>query len=93
MDSKRHSVHLSKFFPEVPGYLPEPVDEDIQEAMKYWASEKKLTLQKFNAPLKRIWSIIDSKDFSPGFSLFEGPTIPCINSVRKNFFDEVTKEK
>jgi hypothetical protein len=84
---------LSKFFPDVPGYLPEPVDKDIQEAMKYWASEKKLTLQKFNDTLKRIWQIIDLKDFSCVPSLFEGPLVPCINSVRKKMFDEVTKEK
>jgi hypothetical protein len=84
---------LSKFFPEVPGYPPKPADEDIQEAMLYWASEKKLTLQKFNDPLKTIWGIIDSKDLLNEIKLIKSPTNPCINSVKHKMFDVVTKEK
>jgi hypothetical protein len=84
---------LSKFFPEVPGFPPKPVDKDIQEAMLYWASEKKLTLQKFNDRLKTIWGIIDSKDLSNELKLIKGPTNPCINSVKHAMFDLVTKEK
>jgi hypothetical protein len=69
------------------------VGKDIQEAMLYWASEKKLTLQKFNDRLKTIWGIIDSKDLSNELKLIKGPTNPCINSVKHAMFDLVTKEK